>query len=224
MSVESPTALISTGRRRPARPSRKDWLVPLGLLVLAAVPVLAGAFRVTEILSGAAVTPENDRFLTTPVPVVLHVVSATVYALLGAFQFSRAVRRRHLRWHRTAGVVLVPTGMLVAATGAWMTLGYEMPPLDAGFPLVASRITVSLAMAACLVLAVQALLRRDYTAHGAWMLRAYALAMGAGTQVLTHLPLLAVAETTPLLRLVAMDAGWLINAVVAEVVIRRRRR
>lgn len=223
MNVESPTALLSTDRRT-ARPSRRDWLVPLGLLVLAAVPVVAGAVRVTEIASGAAVTPENDRFLTTPLPVVLHVVSASVYAILGAFQFSGAVRRRYLRWHRRAGVVLVPTGMLVALTGAWMTLGYEPPPLDAGSPLAVSRMAVSVAMAAWLVLAVQALLRRDYTAHGAWMLRAYALAMGAGTQVMTHLPLLAVDETTPLLRLVAMDAGWLINVAVAELVIRRRRR
>ncbi|WP_153395775.1 DUF2306 domain-containing protein [Ornithinicoccus halotolerans] len=223
MNVESPTALLSTDTR-PARLSRRDWLVPLGLLLLAAVPVVAGAVRVTQITSGAAVTPDNDRFLTMPLPVVLHVVSATLYAVLGAFQFSSAVRRRHLRWHRRAGVVLVPAGMLVALSGAWMTLGYDMPPLDAGFPLTASRMAVSVAMAAWLVLAVQALVQRNYAAHGAWMIRAYALALGAGTQVFTHLPLLAVDETTPLLRLVAMDAGWLINAVVAEVVIRRRRR
>ena len=69
---------------------------------------------------------------------------------------------------------------------------------------------------------VAALWRRDYAMHGAWMLRGYALGMGAGTQVLTHLPWFVFVGTPgERSRAVMMGLGWLINVVVAEYVIRR---
>ena len=54
------------------------------------------------------------------------------------------------------------------------------------------------------------------------MTRAYALGMGAGTQVLTHLPwFLLVGKPGELARATLMAAGWMINILVAERVIRR---
>ena len=41
-------------------------------------------------------------------------------------------------------------------------------------------------MAACLVLGVAAIRRRDIAAHRAWMIRAYAIGLAAGTQVFTE--------------------------------------
>jgi Predicted membrane protein (DUF2306) len=38
-----------------------------------------------------------------------------------------------------------------------------------------------------ILLAVDAIRRRDFVSHGRWMIRGYAIGMGAGTQVLTHL-------------------------------------
>jgi hypothetical protein len=56
------------------------------------------------------------------------------------------------------------------------------------------------------------------------MIRAYAIGLGAGTQVLTHLPWFLLAEGKPGEgpRAVMMGAGWLINVIVAEWIIRRR--
>ena len=45
--------------------------------------------------------PRDVRHLYSPIPIVLHVVSAAVYALFGAFQFVTAVRRRFPAWHRS---------------------------------------------------------------------------------------------------------------------------
>ena len=59
-----------------------------------------------------------------PLPVVVHIVGAGVYALLGAFQFAPAFRRRRPGWHRAAGRLLVPCGLLVGLSGLWMTLFY----------------------------------------------------------------------------------------------------
>ena len=83
------------------------------------------------------------------------------------------------------------------------------------------------AMLASIVLAVLALRRRDFASHGAWMTRAYAIALGAGTQVFTILPWVVligpIGAADELPRTVLMTAGWVINLGVAEYVIRRRR-
>jgi hypothetical protein len=54
------------------------------------------------------------------------------------------------------------------------------------------------------------------------MTRAYAIGMGAGTQVLTHLPwFILIGDTGVASRAVLMGAGWGINLIVAEIAIRR---
>jgi predicted membrane protein DUF2306 len=69
---------------------------------------------------------------------------------------------------------------------------------------------------------VDAIRRRAFASHGAWMTRAYAIGMGAGTQVLTHLPWFLCVDGKPgeLPRAVMMGAGWVINVAVAEWIIR----
>ena len=110
-----------------------SWRLPTSLLLLSLVPVAAGAVRLVGLATsgggggGGAITPENARFLAMPSPVVLHIVSATVFCLLGAFQFDSAFRRRSPGLHRAAGRVLAPLGILAALTGLWMTAGYDIP-------------------------------------------------------------------------------------------------
>jgi uncharacterized membrane protein len=209
---------------RPEPRARREWPIAAGLLLLGFVPTLAGAFRVTEIASGATETAENARFMQMPLPVIVHIVAALVYATIGAFQFLPRLRRRHNAWHRFAGrCLLVPAGFLVAASGLWMTAFYDTPAID-DRAVAASRYLVGGLMLAFLILGVAAIRRRDYAAHGAWMMRAYALALGAGTQVLTSgPPMLLFGEPSELARLLQMDAAWLVNALVAELVIARRR-
>ncbi|WP_375002828.1 DUF2306 domain-containing protein [Aeromicrobium sp. CTD01-1L150] len=204
--------------------TRREWLLVGGLLLLALVPSVAGGVRIGEIATGASQTPQNARFLQMPLPIVVHVVAALVYSVVGAFQFLPSVRRWHLAWHRFAGrFLLVPAGLIVAASGLWMTALYQSPASD-GTALTVSRYVVGGLTLTFTALGVSAIVRRDVAAHGAWMLRAYALAMGAGTQVLTSGPfLLLFGPPDVFWRVVQMDAGWIINVVVAEWIISRRR-
>ena len=203
---------------------RTDWRIPGALVALSMVPALAGTMRLAQLASGAPVTPENARFFASPVPVTLHICAVVVYSILGAFQFSRGIRQRHRRWHRTAGKILIPFGFVAALSGLWMTLFYPWPPGD-GMGVYLERLVVGVAMIASLLLGVRAILRRDFTSHGHWMIRAYAIGLGAGTQVLTHLPWFIFADGKPgeLPRAVMMGAGWGINVVVAEWIIRKPR-
>lgn len=191
------------------------------MLALAVVPALAGMGRLLSLARGHA-SVDDARFFDEPLPVVLHVLAVIPYAILGALQFAPVLRRG--RWHRRAGTVLVPLGLVAALTGLWMTAAYPWPPGD-GEALWLMRWLVGVAMLASIGRGVVALARHDYVAHGAWMLRGYALGMGAGTQVLTHLPWFVLVGGTPdeSSRAVMMGLAWIGNAAAAEYVIRRRR-
>lgn len=203
-------------------PVKREWLVPVGLIMLSAVPVIAGAARFAEVTGGATVTPENARFFASPVPVLVHIVSASLYCLLGAFQFARGFRRRRPGWHRAAGRLLIPLGLVAALSGLWMTLFYPRPPGDDEL-LTGFRLVFGSAMAGCIVLGFAAIRRRDIARHRAWMARGYAIALGAGTQVLTHLPwVLLVGQPGGLSRTLLMLAGWVINLAVIEWALRKR--
>ena len=82
---------------------RSSRLPVVLILLLMAIPLLAGGYRLVTLLVGADITPENVRFFSSPVPVVLHIVGAGVYIVLGAFQFVPSIRRRNPVWHRRAG-------------------------------------------------------------------------------------------------------------------------
>ena len=197
------------------------WVVA-GLLLLSAIPIASGAFRLSQLAGGAAITPANARFFASPLPVVLHIVSVTLYALLGAFQFVPSLRRRRHRWHRTAGWIVLPSGLIVALSGLWMTLFYRMPAHD-GALVYGLRLLFGSAMLLALLRGVVALRRRAFVQHGSWMLRGYAIGMGAGTQVLTGMVAAALADPpTQLSRALLMGAGWAINLAIAEWIIRRR--
>ena len=127
--------------------------MPAALILLSLIPVIAGASRMTELVGGAAITPQNARFFASPVPVVVHIVSVTIYSLLGAFQFVPALRGRR-GWHRIAGGILIPAGLFAALSGLWMSAFYPLPDGDTDVPV---RLLFGSAMLASIVLGVIAL-------------------------------------------------------------------
>lgn len=114
-----PTTKLTRTARRSGR-----W-VPAALVALSLIPVLAGISRLVVLSGGPELLlPADPRSEASPVPVVLHVVSAIGFAIIGAFQFSAGIRRRQPRWHRRAGRVLVVLGLVVAFSALWLTLFY----------------------------------------------------------------------------------------------------
>lgn len=223
MSPPGPAATIGspTTERVSIVKARKEWLVPAGLVLLSLIPVVAGSLRVTELSGGPAAIPAEARFTADPVPVVLHIVGASVYCVLGAFQFHAGLRRRRIGWHRAAGRLLVPCGLLAALTGLWMAAFYPRPAGD-DVAVTWLRFLFGTAMTASILLAFAAVRRRDIAHHRAWMIRGYAIGLGAGTQAFTHASwVVAVGPAAGAGRTVAMAAGWLINLAVAEWAIRR---
>ncbi len=195
--------------------------MPYALVALVVIPAIAGSLRLVELAGGPHVMPANPRMTASPMPVVVHITCGLTYAVLGAFQFSSAFRRRRPGWHRVAGRVLVALGLAVAFSALWMTLFYARQP-GTGELAHVFRLAFGSAMAASIILGFTAIRGGDVARHRAWMTRAYALALGAGTQVFTLGIGHAVFGTSELTTDLSLGAGWGINLAVAEYVIRRR--
>lgn len=210
--------------------TKSDRFILAGLLALSFIPIAAGIFRLAQLASDMKITPDNARFFAEPLPVVLHIVCSAAYCILGALQFASGFRTHHPAWHRVAGRVLTLFGLVAALTGVWMTLVYLSPTgtnslasFD-GQSLYFIRLLVGSLMSLYLCLGVLAIKRRDIQSHRAWMMRSFALGLGAGTQVFTHIPWFVFPNIQgELARTLCMGAGWAINLVVVELIVSSKR-
>ncbi len=208
---------------KPTQTNASDWPVTAGLLALTAIPFLAGIVRLIGLSSGLEPTPDNARFIAAPVPVIMHIISATLFCVVGAFQFAPAFRRRRPGWHRVAGRVLMVCGVVSGLSGMWMTQFYPLPNALQGNLLYAFRLVIGALMVLSIARSWVAIVRRDVPRHRAWMLRAYAIGQAAGTQALIFLPVTVLfGEVLGVPRDLLMILAWIINLAVVEWVIRKR--
>lgn len=109
-------------------------------------------------------------------------------------------------------------GLLIVPMMAGVLLYDDAP---GGNGLWLARLLVGSAISVSLVLGFAAIRRRDLAAHRAWMIRAYALCVAAGTQALTEVIAEALLGVDDVSKSLGATAGWVINAAIAEWIIRR---
>ena len=199
------------------------WRVPIAFVALGTIPVIAGALRLVDLSGATEALPSDARYTATPLPVVLHIVCAAVFAILGAFQFAPRLRRRRPGWHRRAGRVLVVAGLGVALSALWLNQYFPRAGAtrEVLYPL---RMVFGVAMVVTIVLGFLAARRRDFAHHRAWMIRSYAIGLVAGTQVFTLGFGEALLGTGDLTTALLLPAAWAINLAVAERAIRKQTR
>lgn len=202
---------------------KSEWFVLIGLILLSLVPVVVGILRLAELGVGSdlELLPQNPRVKLSPLPVGVHLFSSIPYCILGAFQFLPSIRANYPKWHRLSGRFLVVAGIVSALSGLWMTLVYSFPIELQGTLLYLVRIIVSICMVIFIYFGLSAILQKGVMQHRAWMMRAYALGQGAGTQVFITIPwALTMGDPSGLERDSLMTAAWVVNILVVEAIIR----
>jgi peptidoglycan biosynthesis protein MviN/MurJ (putative lipid II flippase) len=196
------------------------WLVA-GLAVFSALPLSFGVLRLLQLAGLSDVMPPASA---AAIPLVSHIVGALAYTLLGAVQLSPVIRRRWPAWHRVAGRLALVGAALVVGSALWLTASYATPTVG-GLVLAAFRLAVASAMATAIALGLAAIPRREIARHREWMIRAYALGLGAATQMLVLMvaEMISSGAPTDLNRALLMGLAWGINLIVAEWSIRRGR-
>lgn len=180
--------------------------------------MIGGALRLGDLIADPASAPPAALSMV----IVAHIVSMSAFCLIGAFQFSAALRRRR-GWHRAAGRWLIPAGFIAALSSVPIGAFFRGPDDELALAMV--RVVFAAAMTVFLVRAVIALRNGDFAAHGREMTRAYAIAVSGGTQALVvALWTIPFGEVDATGETWLVAAGFVINSVAAEVLIRRRLR
>lgn len=189
------------------------------LLFLSSIPVISAAVLLYQIPAGQL--PEDSaKYNAVPWVLFLHVLGGFLFGVLGPFQFAGVLKRRFGRLHRLTGRVFVTTGLLLALSA--LRLVWQFP--DSGtWILISARLVTGAALGTALVIAMVAIRRRDIARHKAWMIRAYAIGMGAATVSFLLFPIFLITGEAPkgYVADLVFVGSWVINIAIAEAVIRR---
>jgi len=215
--------MINPSRKAPTSHLRKsEWIVLSVIFVYSFIPVVGGLIRVLELAGGPQIAPDNPRASLAPTPVVLHILTSSLFCLLGAFQFLPSLRRQRPAAHRALGRVVAAAGCVSALTGLWMTHFYAFPETLQGAALYWVRMVLGTAMIGLIIWAVIAIRSRKVFQHSASLVRAYAIAQGASTQAVLGIAWIIVAGSEAMgpLRDGLMIFAWVANLIAAEIFIR----
>ncbi|MDG1430272.1 MAG: DUF2306 domain-containing protein [Paracoccaceae bacterium] len=184
----------------------------MGALIL--IPLGGTMYRLGEIILTGHWAFDFNPEIVDRLPLFLHGLGMVLFLVLGAFQFSTKQRIRNQARHRTLGRIAGFGAILGGVTGIWMTLLH----VEISTPLLLiGRLFFGSAMAVFTVFAIRAAIQGRVSEHRAWIIRAYAIAINAGTFPLFYLPfILILGEPTPLVDEAFQVAGWMINLTIAE--------
>jgi hypothetical protein len=116
---------------------------------------------------------QPSLFFVAPLPIGFHIPTVVVYSVLGELHFGPDFRQRHRAWHRSAYRILIPCGLLAARSARWITNANDDREEAEPLPYV-EWLGFFSAMVTAILLGISAIVRRDFSAHGDWMIRAYA--------------------------------------------------
>ena len=150
-----------------------------------------------------------------------HIIGGSALLILGFAQFSARLRHACPACHRWTGRALIALGVSFALSSLWMNFSDQAMAASALHD--GAQNVVAVLFLITLGLGVAAIRRGELARHRVWMLRAYALTLGAATQTVMLLPVfLVVGEVEGTAFDLVFISGWLLNLAVAEVLIRRR--
>ena len=199
-------------------------LLRLALFLLALIPVLIGGMILNAMVQGTTDTMTEPadiiRRASAPVAVTGHIIGGSAVLMLGLAQFSARLRRTWPGWHRWVGRALVAAGVSFALTGLWMN--FSPAALPNSWLYDAAQNAMALIYLCVLALGIAAIRRKNIARHRVWMMRSYAITLGAATQTVMLLPVfLLFGPPEGLLLDLVFISGWGINLTVTEVLLRR---
>lgn len=140
------------------------------------LPIVTSGYHPPAARSAAAAqfAALDDLFAHYPILTLIHVVPGLLFMLLGPWQFSAAIRARHLRWHRWSGRIFVISGFILGVSALVMSLA--MPAIG-GVNQAAATVIFGAFFLFALGRAFWMIRRREIALHREWMIRAFAVGL-----------------------------------------------
>jgi uncharacterized membrane protein len=144
-------------------------------------PILANGYSPPTVApdSRAAQFAILDQvFARHPILTMIHVIPGLLFMILGAFQFSKSIRARHLQWHRWNGRIFLATGFIIGISALLMSFTIQS---IGGVNQAAATILFGCFFLFALGKAFWHIRRREVTLHRQWMIRAFAIGLAVAT-------------------------------------------
>lgn len=197
----------------------KPFVVPAALFFGTLLTIVLALVQAVQIPLGAL--PEDSlRLSATPVWHFMHVLGGATFGILGPIQFSRVLMRKYGLLHRIMGRVFVAAGAMLSLSS--LSLLWHFPDTHS-VAISSGRLLFGIALGVALAFAMQAIRKRDFTHHRNWMIRAYAIGIGATAVTMVFFPIYAITGEPPmgLIADIIMLGSWTACVVFAEVLVRR---
>jgi uncharacterized membrane protein len=128
--------------------------------------------------------------------------------------------RRYGRLHRVLGRVFVAAGAMISLSS--LSLLWHFPDTYS-VAISSGRLLFGVALGVALAIAMQAIRKRDFTGHRNWMIRSYAIGMGATAVTMVAFPIYLITGEPPtgLAFDIAFLGSWIACVAFAEGLVRR---
>ncbi len=202
-----------------ARWLTKPIVVPAALFFGTLLTIVLALVQVVQIPLGAL--PEDSlRLSAAPVWHFMHVLGGATFGILGPLQFGRVLMRKYGFLHRVMGRVFVLAGAMISLSS--LSLLWHFPDTYS-VAMNSARLLFGIALGVALAVAMQAIYRRDFVRHRNWMIRAYAIGIGATSVTMVFFPIYAITGKPPtgLVADIAFVGAWTACVVFAEGLVRR---
>ena len=197
----------------------KPIVVPAALYLGTLLTIVLALVQMVQIPLGAL--PEDARRLTAvPVWHFMHVLGGATFGILGPLQFGRVLLGKYGFWHRLMGRAFVAAGAMISLSA--LSLLWHFPG-SYSVAISGGRLLFGIALGIALAIAMRAIWQRDITRHRNWMIRAYAIGMGATAVTMVAFPIYMITGEAPtgLAFDLAFLGSWLACIAFAEIVVRR---
>jgi uncharacterized membrane protein len=168
--------------RRPNRALvRFLWVA---VIFLAFIGLAVATRRAIVLLNpGALSSPKNpaadldEHFASERALVLIHILPAMLFMVLGPLQFVRDLRSRYPQVHRWSGRIFLAASAVMGVGGLKLAFGKTIGGLDekAAIVLFGTFFLISLAKA------LWHALRREFAQHREWMIRGYAIGLAVAS-------------------------------------------
>lgn len=197
----------------------KPVVVPAALFVGTLLTIVLALVQVVQIPLGA-LPEDSQRLSAVPVWHFMHVLGGATFGILGPIQFGRVLIRKYGLLHRVMGRVFVAAGAMISLSS--LSLLWHFPDTYS-VAMNSGRLLFGIALGVALAIAMQAIYKRDLTRHRNWMIRAYAIGIGATAVTMVFFPIYAITGEPPtgLAADIIFLGSWTACIVFAEGLVRR---
>ncbi len=194
-------------------------VVPVALYLGTLLTVLLALVQVVQIPLDA-LPEDSQRLGAAPVWHFMHVLGGATFGILGPIQFGRALMPRYGLLHRIVGRVFVAAGVMISLSSLGLLWRF---PDTYSVAMNSGRLLFGIGLGVALAIAMHSIYKRDFTRHRNWMIRAYAIGIGATAVTMVFFPIYLITGAPPkgLASDIVFLGAWTACIVFAEGLVRR---